>query len=140
MLIDANGEKYEGREHLGDAGHDLRYSGDKGEVVVLIPGDRMLLGTGVYVEPGALDGGVGFICPRSGLAHKFGISVVNSPGVIDQGFRGEIKVNLLNTGSEEVAFWENDRIAQFVPVRLLGDSWEGNGKERGEGGHGSSGR
>lgn len=137
MLIDENGNKYEGRSHNGDAGHDLRYVG---EPVILDPGERMLMSTGLFVEEGALDGGVGMICPRSGLAHKFGISVVNSPGIVDSLYRGEIKVNVINLGEVEVTFNHGDRIAQFVPVRLLDDAWEGNGKERGEGGHGSSGR
>ena len=137
MLVDGEGVKYEGRAHKGDAGHDLRYVG---EPVILAPGERMLMSTGLFVEQGALDGGVGMICPRSGLAHKHGISVVNAPGVIDAGYRGEIKVNVINLGVVEVTFNHGDRIAQFVPVRLLDDAWEGNGKERGEGGHGSSGR
>ena len=137
MLIDANGEKYEGRAHRGDAGHDLRYAGDR---ITLDTGERALLATGLYVEEGALEGGAGFICPSSGLAHKHGISIVNAQGVVDAGYRGEIKVNVINLGEVEVTFNHGDRIAQFVPVRLLDDSWEGNGKERGEGGHGSSGR
>lgn len=137
MLVDGDGVKYEGRAHKGDAGHDLRYVG---EPVILAPGERMLMSTGLFVEEGALDGGVGMICPRSGLAHNHGISVVNAPGIVDSGYRGEIKVNIVNLGSEEVEFHEGDRIAQFVPVRLLADAWTGDGMERGEGGHGSSGR
>lgn len=137
MLVDGNGVKYEGRAHRGDAGHDLRYSGEQ---ITLGTGERALLATGLYVEEGALEGGAGFICPRSGLAHKHGITVLNSPGIVDRFYRGEIKVNLYNYGKRPVTIHPGDRIAQFVPVRLLNDSWEGNGKERGEGGHGSSGR
>lgn len=137
MLVDGEGVKYEGRAYKGDAGHDLRYVG---EDMILAPGERMLMSTGLFVEEGALDGGVGMICPRSGLAHKFGISVVNAPGIVDSFYRGEIQVNLYNSGKLPVTIHPGDRIAQFVPVRLLDDSWEGNGKERGSGGHGSSGR
>ena len=137
MLIDENGSKYDGRVHNGDAGHDLRYTG---RTVTLMPGERKLMSTGMYVEEGALEGGVGLLCPRSGLAHKHGISIVNSPGVIDSNFRGEIMANLINLGEVPVTFNYGDRIAQFVPVRLIDDGWEGNGKERGSGGHGSSGR
>lgn len=137
MLVDGEGVKYEGRAHKGDAGHDLTYTGG---AVILAPGERLLMSTGLYVEEGALDGGVGMVCPRSGLAHNHGISVVNAPGIIDSGYRGEIKVNVINLGNEEVEFHEGDRIAQFVPVRLLADAWTGDGMDRGDGGHGSSGR
>ena len=137
MLVDGEGVKYEGRAHRGDAGHDLRYSGER---ITLGTGERALLSTGLYVEEGALEGGAGFICPRSGLAHKHGITVLNSPGIVDSLYRGEIKVNLYNSDKHPVTIHPGDRIAQFVPVRLLDDAWEGNGKERGEGGHGSSGR
>ncbi|MBL5973326.1 MAG: dUTP diphosphatase [Candidatus Leucobacter sulfamidivorax] len=122
----------------GDAGADLRSS----EALVLGPGERALVGTGIsFALP---DGYVGFVVPRSGLAVKHGITVLNSPGTIDAGYRGEIKVPLLNTDpSEPFAIEVGDRIAQlivmpvsralFTPVEALPDS------ERGSGGFGSTG-
>lgn len=124
--------------HVGDAGADLRSS----EAHVLKPGERKLIKTGVSI---ALPVGyAAFIVPRSGLAAKHGITIVNSPGTVDAGYRGEIMVTLLNTDSTnsfEIA--PGDRIAQmviqqvvqakFVPVDSLSYS------ERGSGGFGSSG-
>lgn len=88
-------------EHLpayarpGDAGADLRST----EALDLGPGERALVGTGIsFALP---DGYVGFVVPRSGLAVKHGITVLNSPGTIDAGYRGEIKVPLLNTDRQE---------------------------------------
>lgn len=133
MLIDANGNKYEGRAHLGDAGHDLRSDGE----YVLAPGERALIGTGVWVEEGALHGGVGLLFGRSGLGTR-GVTLANSVGVIDYGYRGEIKANLINHGSETFRISKGDRIAQFVAVSLM--DWLDEGAERGKGGHGSSGR
>ncbi|WP_217132413.1 dUTP diphosphatase [Leucobacter chinensis] len=124
--------------HPGDAGADLKSS----EAVVLQPGERKLVGTGVSIA--LPDGFAAFVVPRSGLAAKHGITVVNSPGTVDAGYRGEIKVTLLNTDREnafEVAV--GDRIAQmiimpvtratFVPVETLP------GSDRGTGGFGSTG-
>lgn len=124
--------------HPGDAGADLKSS----EAVVLQPGERKLIGTGVSIA--LPDGFAAFVVPRSGLAAKHGITVVNSPGTVDAGYRGEIKVTLLNTDREnafEVAV--GDRIAQmiimpvtratFVPVETLP------GSDRGAGGFGSTG-
>ena len=124
--------------HPGDAGADLSSS----EALTLAPGQRATVGTGVSI---ALPAGFGaFIVPRSGLAAKHGITVVNSPGTVDAGYRGEIKVTLLNTDSSdsfEIAI--GDRIAQmivmpvtqarFIPVEKLPVS------ERGESGFGSTG-
>lgn len=124
--------------HPGDAGADLKSS----EALVLQPGERKLVGTGVSIA--LPDGFAAFVVPRSGLAAKHGITVVNSPGTVDAGYRGEIKVTLLNTDREnafEVAV--GDRIAQmiimpvtratFVPVETLP------GSDRGTGGFGSTG-
>ncbi|MBM3714538.1 MAG: dUTP diphosphatase [Actinobacteria bacterium] len=124
--------------HPGDAGADLVAA----EAVRLEPGRRALVGTGVRIA--LPDGHLAFVVPRSGLAAKHGITVVNAPGTVDAGYRGEIKVALLNTDLEEpydVAV--GDRIAQlivlpvppvrFVPVDELPSS------VRGEGGFGSSG-
>lgn len=124
--------------HPGDAGADLVSS----ETVRLEPGQRALVGTGVRIA--LPEGYAAFVVPRSGLAAKHGITVVNSPGTVDAGYRGEIKVTLLNT--DQVAAYDiapGDRIAQlivlpvprarFVPVDTLPDS------VRGEGGFGSTG-
>ena len=124
--------------HPGDAGADLRSS----ESVTLQPGARATIGTGVSIA--LPDGYVAFVVPRSGLAAKHGITVVNSPGTVDAGYRGEIRVTLLNTDLEN-PFVVNvgDRIAQmivmpftrakFVVVTELPES------ERGESGFGSTG-
>jgi dUTP pyrophosphatase len=124
--------------HPGDAGADLVSA----EALRLEPGQRALVGTGVRIA--LPDGYLGFVVPRSGLATKHGITIVNSPGTVDAGYRGEIKVTLLNTDREsayEIAV--GDRIAQlivlpvprarFIPVDTLPDS------VRGEGGFGSTG-
>lgn len=124
--------------HPGDAGADLIAA----EAVRLEPGHRALIGTGVRIA--LPDGYVAFVVPRSGLAAKHGITVVNSPGTVDAGYRGEIKVSLLNTDlSEAYDVAVGDRIAQlivmavppvrFVPVEVLPES------TRGEGGFGSTG-
>ncbi len=122
----------------GDAGLDLAYDG---KPVGLSPGQRMLLGTGWAVEIPL--GFAGFVHPRSGLAHKHGITVLNTPGTIDAGYRGEVKVNLYNAGNETFSVTPGMRIAQLVIQRVeyakltlvseLSDS------VRGIGGHGSSG-
>ena len=124
--------------HPGDAGADLVSTID----IRLAPGQRALVPTGVRIA--LPDGYAGFVVPRSGLAAKHGITIVNAPGTIDAGYRGEIRVALLNTDGEaayEVA--AGDRIAQlivapvararFIPVDDLDDS------VRGDGGFGSSG-
>lgn len=124
--------------HPGDAGADLRSS----EALVIGPGQRALVGTGVSIA--LPDGYVAFVVPRSGLAAKRGITVLNSPGTVDAGYRGELKVTLLNTDLEESFEVEvGDRIAQliimpvmraeFVPVNDLSAS------DRGEAGFGSTG-
>lgn len=97
----------------GDAGADLRTTVD----LTLEPGERKLVPTGVAV---ALPfGTVGLIHPRSGLAAKHGITVVNAPGTIDAGYRGEISVCLLNTDKNNtMEFKRGDRIAQFVIQRI----------------------
>ncbi|QIM19723.1 dUTP diphosphatase [Leucobacter coleopterorum] len=116
--------------HEGDAGADLRAS----EAVQLQPGQRALVGTGVSIA--LPDGYAAFVVPRSGLAAKHGITVVNSPGTVDAGYRGEIKVTLLNTDTEHTFAVEiGDRIAQmivmpvsravFIPVDELSESVRG---------------
>ena len=124
--------------HPGDAGADLYAA----EAVDLAPGQRATVGTGVSLA--LPDGFVGFVVPRSGLAAKHGITIVNSPGTVDAGYRGEIRVTLLNTDSStSYSVAVGDRIAQlvvqpvtrarFIPVDRLP------GSERGESGFGSTG-
>jgi dUTP pyrophosphatase len=127
------------RAHEGDAGLDL-YAGEPAHIG---PGERWSVPTGVAVEiPG---GHAGLVLPRSGLAREHGISLVNSPGLIDSGYRGEIRVLLLNTDPAEVyRVKPGDRIAQLLVVAIatpepieaeaLAES------ARGDGGFGSSGR
>ena len=127
------------RGHPGDAGLDL-YSTEPAH---LGPGERWSVGTGIAVE--LPTGHAGLVLPRSGLAREHGIAIVNAPGLIDSGYRGEVSVLLLNTDPAEVFRIEpGDRIAQLVIVPIapvepieaeaLAES------ARGEGGFGSSGR
>lgn len=122
----------------GDAGADLRTTVD----VVLEPGERALVPTGVAIA--LPEGYVGLVHPRSGLAVRHGLTLVNSPGTIDAGYRGEIKVPLLNTDrTEPIRLQRGDRIAQlvvqqvaqarFTVVDRLPES------DRGDGGFGSTG-
>ncbi|TXK09205.1 dUTP diphosphatase [Microbacterium saccharophilum] len=124
--------------HPGDAGADLVSA----ESVRLEPGRRALVGTGVRIA--LPDGYVAFVVPRSGLAAKHGITIVNAPGTVDAGYRGEIKVSLLNTDLDSAFdIAPGDRIAQlivmpvpratFLPVTTL------EGSARGDGGFGSTG-
>ena len=126
------------RAHDGDAGLDLYALED----AVLAPGERASVPTGIAVE--IPPGQAGLVLPRSGLAARHGISVVNAPGLIDSGYRGEVRVLLLNTdGEQSFELSSGDRIAQLVLVRVelptlvevdsLTDS------DRGVGGFGSSG-
>ncbi len=124
----------------GDGGADLVARHD---VLIAAAGGRAVVDTGMAVA--IPDGYAGFVLPRSGLAVRHGVTCVNSPGLVDAGYRGELKVALINTDpSEDYQIHRGDRIAQlviqrveqarFVPVDALGDS------ERGEGGFGHSGR
>ena len=126
------------RAHDGDAGLDLYAA----EATTLEPGRRASVGTGIAVA--IPDGHAGLVLPRSGLAAKHGISVVNAPGLIDAGYRGEVRVLLLNTDPEatfEVAI--GDRIAQLLITPFAAaDPVEAEDLDqtaRGEGGFGSSG-
>lgn len=126
-------------EHPGDAGLDLRSRTD----VTLAPGERALVPTGVAI---ALPSGyAAFVCARSGLAIRHGVGLVNAPGVIDAGYRGEIGVILVNHDpTEPVSIARGDRIAQLVvqpveQVRLV-EVAELPGSHRGGGGFGSTGR
>jgi dUTP diphosphatase len=126
------------RAHDGDAGLDLCALED----AMLAPGERASVPTGIAVE--IMPGQAGLVLPRSGLAARHGISVVNAPGLIDAGYRGEVRVLLLNTDRDQsFQIAAGDRIAQLVLVRVelpelvevdsLTDS------ARGTGGFGSSG-
>jgi dUTP pyrophosphatase len=129
--------------HEGDAGLDLKATCS----LTLKKGERALVGTGLRLA--LEEGTVGFVCPRSGLAVKHGLTVLNAPGVVDASYRGEIKVPLINLGDEEIHIKEGDRIAQlvvlpFVSIKILSLSQEEfKGKElvtsRGTGGFGSTG-
>ena len=124
--------------HPGDAGADLVAAED----VVLGPGERATVPTGLRI---ALPNGyVGFVVPRSGLAAKHGITIVNSPGTVDAGYRGEIRVTLLNTDPRDAyAITAGDRIAQLIVMALPAVRFVEverlPGSERGEGGFGSTG-
>lgn len=124
--------------HPGDAGADLVSA----EHLVLAPGQRATVPTGVRIA--LPDGYVAFVVPRSGLAARHGLTIVNSPGTVDAGYRGEIRITLLNTdATEPFEIAVGDRIAQlivmpvsrarFVPVETLP------GSHRGDGGFGSTG-
>src|ERR671939_1587190 len=127
------------RAHGHDAGYDLACVED----FTLWPARRRTVGTGVAI---ALPPGVaGLVTPRSGLAARHGITIVNAPGLVDPGYRGELRVTLLNTGDTPFAARAGDRIAQLllVPfvapdVRLV-DELDGGPHERGELGYGSTG-
>ena len=126
------------RAYPGDAGLDL-YALDG---VVLGPGERASVSTGIAVEIAA--GQAGLVLPRSGLAARHGIAIVNAPGLIDAGYRGELRVLLLNT--DRVASFTvapGDRIAQLLLIRnetpLVVEVDELEPSERGDGGFGSSG-
>jgi len=127
------------RAHDGDAGLDLCAA----EAAHLGPGERWSVGTGIAVE--VPDGHAGLVLPRSGLAREHGIALVNSPGLIDAGYRGEVRVLLLNTDpAETFRIAVGDRIAQLVisPVAIA-DVVEAEAlreSARGDGGFGSSGR
>jgi dUTP pyrophosphatase len=126
------------RAHEGDAGLDLHAA----EAATIGPGERASIGTGIAVA--IPEGHSGLVLPRSGLAARHGIALVNAPGLIDAGYRGEVRVLLLNTDREEAfEVGPGDRIAQLVlvdvaepePVEETLDE-----TARGQGGFGSSGR
>jgi dUTP pyrophosphatase len=127
------------RAHEGDAGLDL-YACEPAHIG---PGERWSVGTGVAVE--IPDGHAGLVLPRSGLAREHGIALVNSPGLIDSGYRGEIRVLLINNDPADIfRVTPGDRIAQLLIVPVVtADPVEAETlaeSTRGEGGFGSSGR
>ncbi len=135
----AEGARLPARAHPGDAGLDL-FAAEAAEIG---PGERASVGTGIAIELPA--GHAGLVLPRSGLAARHGIALVNAPGLIDSGYRGEVRVLLLNTDrSEAFRIAPGDRIAQLLiapyaeaePVAV----GELAASARGDGGFGSSGR
>jgi dUTP pyrophosphatase len=127
------------RAHDGDAGLDLCAC----EAAHLGPGERWSVGTGIAIE--VPEGHAGLVLPRSGLAREHGIALVNSPGLIDAGYRGEVRVLLLNTDpAETFRIGVGDRIAQLViaPIAAIDavEVDELTETARGDGGFGSSGR
>ena len=127
------------RAHDGDAGLDLYAA----EAARLGPGERASVGTGIAVA--IPDGHAGLVLPRSGLAARHGISVVNAPGLIDSGYRGEVRVLLLNTDrSDAFEIEPGDRIAQLLITPYAApevvEAAELDPTVRGAGGFGSSGR
>ena len=121
----------------GAAGMDLRSS----EALEIAPGEYASVGTGLYME--IPDGFEGQVRPRSGLALKHGVTLLNSPGTIDSDYRGEVRVLLINFGPEPFTVNPGDRIAQivFAPCVQLGIEERGqlSGSERSAGGFGSTG-
>jgi dUTP pyrophosphatase len=128
------------RAHAGDAGLDLALL----EAVRLEPGERRKARTGIAVA--IPEGHAGFVVPRSGLAARLGLSVVNTPGIIDAGYRGELLVLLLNTDREHaIELAAGERVAQLlvvpvaVPQVVAVDTLPEAGDARGTGGYGSTG-
>jgi len=124
--------------HNGDAGFDLPSRSD----IVLEPGQRAMVPTGIAIAIPA--GFAGFVLPRSGLAARHGIALVNSPGLIDSGYRGEVTVVLINTDrAQPFQIRRGDRIAQLVIQRVEGvvltQVQDLDDTSRGEGGFGSTG-
>lgn len=124
--------------HPGDAGLDLASA----EQRVLEPGERAAVSTGIAVA--VPDGWVGLVHPRSGLSLREGVTVVNAPGTVDSGYRGELKVLLVNLGDRPVEISRGERIAQLVLQRVgravVEEVDELDDTTRGAGGFGSTGR
>jgi dUTP pyrophosphatase len=126
------------RAHPGDAGVDLFAA----SAVTLAPGERAVVPTGIAIA--LPDGYAAFVQPRSGLAARHGVTLVNAPGTVDAGYRGEIKVTLLNTDrGQAVSFQRGDRIAQLVIQRVASPVFHEvarlPGSARGQDGFGSTG-
>ncbi len=138
-IINKSKHQLPGYETEASAGMDLR--ANLTEEIVLKPLERQLIATGIFIELP-----IGFeaqIRPRSGLAYKFGISIVNSPGTIDADYRGEIKVLLVNLSNEVFTVNDGDRIAQMVIAKHEKAEWqqveELSDTQRGAGGYGHTG-
>ncbi|MCK6609616.1 MAG: dUTP diphosphatase [Bacteroidia bacterium] len=139
-VINESGNPLPEYQTLHAAGMDLLANLE--EEVSLQPGERKLIGTGLKLA--LPEGYEAQIRPRSGLALKHGITVLNSPGTIDADYRGEIKVLLINHGQEPFSIKHGERIAQLIVAKYSQISWEIVEKlpetERGEGGYGSTGK
>jgi dUTP pyrophosphatase len=136
----ADGARRPAAAHAWDAGYDLTAA----EHAELLPaGGRQLVGTGIRIA--LPDGYAALVLPRSGLAAKHGVTVINAPGLIDAGYRGEVRVAMVNHDPHEpYAISPGDRIAQLVVIPVTTVSWREvtslPPSERGTGGFGSSGR
>lgn len=125
------------KAHTTDAGYDLVSTADQ----ILKPGQRALIPTGLRISlpPNT----VGYVCPRSGMAANYGITVLNAPGVIDPGYTGEILVNLINHGEYPYMIHRGERIAQLIIHNTVEVDWqhvaEFEDTQRGHNGHGSTG-
>ena len=138
-IINKSGHQTPSYETSSSAGMDLR--ANLNETITLKPMDRSIIKTGLFI---ALPPGFeAQIRPRSGLAAKFGISVLNAPGTIDADYRGEIGVILVNLSNENFIINDGDRIAQMIIARYAHTKWEEvsvlDETKRGEGGFGSTG-
>ena len=137
IFVRCKGDNKPAYQTPGSAGADLVSAED----VAIPPGKWLAVGTGMHLE--IPKGFAGYVCPRSGLALKSGISVLNAPGIIDSDYRGEVKVVLVNHSSLRYNVKKGDRIAQilFVPVvqAQLTSVEEVTSTQRGEGGFGSTG-
>ena len=133
-----------GRASINAAGMDLRAALPNQEVKILAPRERLLVPTGIVVA--IPEGYEGQVRPRSGLSFKQGVTVLNAPGTIDSDYRGELKVMLINHGSEPFLLRRGERIAQLLIARVTQWVWKeealldslGN-TQRGDGGYGSTG-
>ena len=138
-IINKSGFDLPQYETLQAAGLDLKANID--EPITLKPLERCFVPTGLYIE--LPDGYEAQVRPRSGLAAKMGISVLNSPGTIDPDYRGEIKVILVNLSNEEVTLARGERVAQLVIAKFERIEWESvevlSESDRGAGGFGSTG-
>jgi dUTP pyrophosphatase len=144
QLPHANGMPLPSRATAHSAGMDLMAAIPKGQPLVLLPGDRCLVPTGLVIAIPA--GFEGQIRPRSGMALKHGVTVLNSPGTIDADYRNEVMVILINHGNASIKIKRGDRIAQLVMASVSESSWtivanasELGATERGQGGLGSTG-
>ena len=129
-------------QSAGAAGVDLAAAVEDGAPVTIAPGAREMVPTGLSIE--LPEGYEAQVRPRSGLAAKHGVTVLNSPGTIDADYRGEVKVILINLGDEPFTVARGERIAQMVVQPVVRVAWEEadalSSSARGEGGFGSSGR
>jgi dUTP pyrophosphatase len=125
------------KAHPTDAGYDLVSTADQ----ILKPGQHALIPTGLHI--GLPAGTVGYVCPRSGLAANYGITVLNAPGVIDPGYTGEVLINLVNFGPYTYTIHCGERVAQLIIHKTVEVDWqhviEFEETQRGNNGHGSTG-